>query len=89
MYKRQERDCSDLAALDPDHLAAGYRRLVERLAMTFQASLMVRYSPAPLAEAFIASRLDGAKGATFGTLDAGLVTSTAATAVDRASVAPA
>ena len=44
------------------------RRLVERLALTLQASLLVRHSPGPVAEAFVASRLGGAHGSTFGTL---------------------
>ena len=44
------------------------RALVERLAVTLQASLLVRHSPAPVADAFVASRLGGAHGTTFGTL---------------------
>lgn len=81
-----ERDCAGLAALDGVEIAAGARRLVERLAVTLQASLMVRHSPAELAEAFVASRLDGRRGESFGTLDAGLVTAAGATAIERATV---
>ena len=50
----------------------GARRLVERLAVTLQASLLVRYSPGPVADAFVASRLAGDHGATFGTLGHGV-----------------
>ena len=39
-----------------------------------------------LAEAFVASRLDGRRGESFGTLDAGLVTAAGATAIERATV---
>jgi putative acyl-CoA dehydrogenase len=44
------------------------RRLVERLAMTLQASLLVRYAPDVVADAYIASRLQGDWGSAFGTL---------------------
>lgn len=79
-----ERDCSALAGQGPDDLAAGSRRLVERLALTSQASLMVLHSPAEMAEAFVASRLGGAKGETFGTLDPGLVALAGQSAIERA-----
>jgi len=44
------------------------RRLTEGLALALQASLVVRHSSPELAEAFIASRLDGQHGQSFGTL---------------------
>jgi putative acyl-CoA dehydrogenase len=47
------------------------RRLVERLATALQASLLVRQSPAAVADAFCASRLEE-RGLAFGTLPAGL-----------------
>ena len=47
------------------------RRIVERLALLMQGSLMVRNAPPALADAFCASRLDGDHGAAFGTLPAG------------------
>ncbi|WUD72663.1 acyl-CoA dehydrogenase family protein [Streptomyces sp. NBC_00510] len=47
------------------------RRLVERLALVLQGSLLVRYAPAPVADAFCASRLAGDRGLAFGTLPAG------------------
>jgi putative acyl-CoA dehydrogenase len=46
----------------------GARRLVERLALALQGSLLVRHSPAAVADAFCATRLDCAGGLTFGTL---------------------
>ena len=46
------------------------RRLAEALALGLQAALVVRYSPAPLAEAFLASRIDVDHGYNFGTLPA-------------------
>jgi putative acyl-CoA dehydrogenase len=47
---------------------AGARRLVELMALTLQASLLVRHAPPAVADAFCASRLDGDWGYAFGTL---------------------
>ena len=47
------------------------RRLVERLALALQASLLVRHAPIAVADAFCASRLGGDAGRAFGTLPAG------------------
>jgi putative acyl-CoA dehydrogenase len=58
----------------------GARRLVEDLALLLQGSLVVRHSPAPVAEAFLASRLGGEGGRAFGTLPPGV---DAAAIVDR------
>ncbi|MFI8930125.1 acyl-CoA dehydrogenase family protein [Streptomyces sp. NPDC053474] len=44
------------------------RRLVERMALVLQGSLLVRYAPPAVADAFCASRLGGDWGAAFGTL---------------------
>lgn len=44
------------------------RRLVERMALVLQASLLVRHAPEPIADAFCASRLAGEGGFAFGTL---------------------
>jgi putative acyl-CoA dehydrogenase len=54
-------------ALDPAAPWAA-RRLVERLALTLQAALLVRHSPREVADAFVASRIRGEHGSTFGTL---------------------
>jgi putative acyl-CoA dehydrogenase len=44
------------------------RRLVERMALVLQGSLLVRYSPPAVSDAFCASRLGGDWGYAFGTL---------------------
>ncbi|KUN88969.1 DNA alkylation response protein [Streptomyces bungoensis] len=49
----------------------GARRLVERMALVLQASLLVRHAPHPVADAFCATRLGGDWGFAFGTLPAG------------------
>ena len=46
----------------------GARRLVELMALTLQASLLVRHAPAAVADAFCATRLGGDWGHAFGTL---------------------
>jgi putative acyl-CoA dehydrogenase len=48
------------------------RRLVERLALVLQASLLVRHAPSYVSDAFCASRLGGDWGIAFGTLPRGL-----------------
>ncbi|MGZ3406636.1 MAG: acyl-CoA dehydrogenase family protein [Polyangia bacterium] len=60
------------------------RRVVERMALTLQASLMVRSAPPELASAFLASRLDGDRGLAFGTLPRGTAFDTI---LERAAVA--
>ncbi|MFF4543845.1 acyl-CoA dehydrogenase family protein [Streptomyces sp. NPDC001406] len=57
------------------------RRLVERMALVLQGSLLVRYAPPEVADAFCASRLGGDWGASFGTLPYSL---DLASVVDRA-----
>ncbi len=46
----------------------GARRMVERMALTLQASPLVRHAPAEAADAFCATRLGGDWGHAFGTL---------------------
>ncbi|WNI18518.1 acyl-CoA dehydrogenase family protein [Actinacidiphila sp. ITFR-21] len=53
---------------DLDGVEARARRIVERMALVLQGSLLVRFAPAAVADAFCASRLGGDWGATFGTL---------------------
>jgi putative acyl-CoA dehydrogenase len=62
-------ECEDL-----DQVEGRARRLVERLATVFQGSLLVRHAPAPVADAFCASRLAGETGHAFGTLPPGVAT---------------
>jgi putative acyl-CoA dehydrogenase len=57
------------------------RRVVEDLAVALQASLLVRFSPDAVADAFCAARLSGQGGRVYGTLPAGV---DAAAIVDRA-----
>jgi putative acyl-CoA dehydrogenase len=47
------------------------RRVVEKLALAWQGSLLVRNAPAAVADAFVASRLAGDAGLAYGTLPAG------------------
>src|ERR1700730_6772652 len=51
---------------------SGARRLVERMALTLQGSLLVRHGDPAVADAFCASRLGGDWGHSFGTLPQGL-----------------
>ncbi|MFK4102038.1 acyl-CoA dehydrogenase family protein [Streptomyces sp. NPDC019531] len=53
---------------DLDGIEGRARRLTERLALVLQGSLLVRYAPAEVADAFCASRLGGDAGTAFGTL---------------------
>jgi putative acyl-CoA dehydrogenase len=62
-----KKDLRNAADLEP--LA---RRLVERMALALQGSLLVRHAPPPVADAFCASRLSGDRGQAFGTLPGGV-----------------
>jgi putative acyl-CoA dehydrogenase len=59
----------------------GARRLVEDLAVTLQASLLVQHAPHAVSDAFCATRLGGAGGRVYGTLPRGI---DARAIVDRA-----
>jgi putative acyl-CoA dehydrogenase len=56
---------------DLETIEARARRVVERMALALQASLLVRYGDEAVADAFCASRLSGDWGQAFGTLPAG------------------
>ena len=60
-------ECADL-----EQLETRARRLVERLATVFEASLLVRHAPPAVADAFCASRLSVETGRAFGTLPTGV-----------------
>jgi putative acyl-CoA dehydrogenase len=65
-----------VAALENDLNSAALgegqaRTLVERIALAWQAALLVQHAPGLIADVFCASRLDGAGGRTLGTLPAG------------------
>jgi putative acyl-CoA dehydrogenase len=57
---------------DPDGVEFRARRLVEQLALCLEASLLVRHAPTEVADAFCASRLNGAGGRAYGTLPRGV-----------------
>jgi putative acyl-CoA dehydrogenase len=57
---------------NPVDMQARARRVVEAMALALQGSLIVRYAPPPVADAFCASRLARDAGHAFGTLPAGL-----------------
>jgi len=62
------------ALADTADAEAQARRLVERMALVLQGSLLVRHAPAAVADAFCASRLAGDWGHAFGTLPTGVDT---------------
>ncbi|MCX5203411.1 acyl-CoA dehydrogenase family protein [Streptomyces sp. NBC_00237] len=57
---------------DLDGIEGRARRLVERMALVLQGSLLVRWAPSEVADAFCASRLGGDWGSAFGTLPGSL-----------------
>jgi putative acyl-CoA dehydrogenase len=67
-YARATRD----ELVDGEAIEARARRVVERMALCLQGSLLVRYAPAPVADAFCAARLDGDAGLGYGTLPPGV-----------------
>jgi putative acyl-CoA dehydrogenase len=67
---------------DTSSIEVRARRLVERMALVLQGSLLVRSAPPYVADAFCVSRLGGDWGHAFGTLPAGVDT---AAIVDRAT----
>jgi putative acyl-CoA dehydrogenase len=62
-----KRELSDSTSAE-----ANARRVVERMALVLEGSLLARHGDPHVAEAFFASRLGGDWGHTFGTLPAGL-----------------
>jgi putative acyl-CoA dehydrogenase len=57
---------------DPEALESRARRVVERLALCLQGSLLVRHAPPAVADAFCAARLAGDAGLSYGTLPPGV-----------------
>ena len=58
--------------MDADGAEERARRVVERMALVLQGSLLVRFGHPAVADAFCASRLAGDWGGAYGTLPAGL-----------------
>ncbi len=63
-------DALDAPVADGSDVEVRARRLVEQMALVLQGSLLVRFAPPAVADAFCASRLGGDWGAAFGTLPA-------------------
>jgi putative acyl-CoA dehydrogenase len=59
---------------DVEAIETRARRIVERMALALQGSLLVRHAPPAVADAFCASRLAGDAGLQYGTLPAGVDT---------------
>jgi putative acyl-CoA dehydrogenase len=68
---------------EPSAVQSGARALVEQLATTLQACLLTRFAPGAISQAFVASRLNGAHGHTFGTLPTDLVNASAGAVIER------
>jgi putative acyl-CoA dehydrogenase len=70
---RLDRAVVDLKAelANADDAETRARRVVGRMAVALQGSLLVRYGDPAVADAFCASRLDGDRGHSLGTLPPG------------------
>ncbi|NDK92151.1 DNA alkylation response protein [Gordonia desulfuricans] len=65
------RDLGELAGLDAASAQRRARRVVESMALALEASLLVRFSPAAVADAFIAARLGADRAFEYGALPTG------------------
>ncbi len=65
------REISSEMLRDEATLELRARAIVERAALLWQSALLLRHAPAPVADAFIVSRLNGKGGRALGTLPAG------------------
>jgi putative acyl-CoA dehydrogenase len=65
-------DLARLGSMDRDDAEREGRRVAERLALVLQGSLVIRHAPPAVADAFIASRLDGEGLRSLGTLPSGV-----------------
>jgi putative acyl-CoA dehydrogenase len=64
-------DVRAILSAEPADAERGVRRLVEAMALALQASLLVRFAPAAVSDAFVASRLGPERGHEYGALPAG------------------
>ncbi|HSU70400.1 MAG TPA: acyl-CoA dehydrogenase family protein, partial [Micrococcaceae bacterium] len=71
-WARTRKQLDAVSRSEPAAAAAQARMLTENLALALQASLLLRHSPSPVAEAFIAARLGPERGIQYGALPAGL-----------------
>ena len=63
-----KQSLAHLAGSEASEQQFAARRLVERMAVLFQASLLIQHAPAPIADAWCASRLMPDGGSQYGTL---------------------
>ena len=68
---RTAADVALILAAEPEAAERGARRLVESMALSLQAALLVRHAPSPVGDAFVAARLGPDRGHEYGTLTAG------------------
>jgi putative acyl-CoA dehydrogenase len=68
---------------DPSAVQSGARVLVEQLATTLQACLLMRFAPQYVSEAFVVTRLNGSHGQSFGTLPSAMVSAWAGEVIER------
>lgn len=60
------------AATDPAAAVRDARRLTERMALAFQAAVLLQHAPTLVSDAFVAARLGQGRGAQYGTIPAGI-----------------
>ena len=60
-----------VTGMDADEAQRNARRLVEAMALSLQAALLVRHAPDPVAAAFVGARLGSDRGHQYGVLPAG------------------
>ncbi|GAA4390968.1 DNA alkylation response protein [Tsukamurella soli] len=65
------RGLAALATADANTAQLRARGVVEAMALALEASLLVRFSPAPVADAFVAARLGADRGFEYGSLPVG------------------
>lgn len=65
-------DGIDALARSKEGLEPAARHFVERMAVTLQASLLIRHAPAAVADGFCATRLEGGGGQAYGALPSGI-----------------
>ncbi|MDA8434996.1 MAG: acyl-CoA dehydrogenase family protein [Actinomycetales bacterium] len=68
---RLASDVRAILAVAPADAERGVRRLVEAMALALQASLLVRFAPAPVSDAFVTSRLGPDRSHEYGALPSG------------------
>ena len=68
---RLDRQLRELSAADPESAERRARSVVESMALALQATLLARFSPTSVSEAFIAARLGPDRGHEYGTLPEG------------------